>query len=66
VKLLSIQIHILFLLCFIVRLKDEIFILLIFLYEIVSLAGQLGLPGGLDGWEQLSRQMGENEGVAEA
>ena len=31
-----------------------------------SLAGKLGLPGGLDGWEQLSRQMGENEGGAES
>jgi hypothetical protein len=66
VKLLSIQIHILFLLCFIVRLKDEIFILLIFLYEIVSLAGQIGLQGGLNGWEQLSQQMEENEGGEES
>jgi tetratricopeptide (TPR) repeat protein len=36
------------------------------LQALESLAGSLGLPGGLDGWEQLSRQMGENDGGAES
>jgi tetratricopeptide (TPR) repeat protein len=36
------------------------------LKALASLAGQLGLPGGLDGWEHLSRQMEENEGGEEA
>ena len=36
------------------------------LQSLKSLAGQLGLPGGLDAWERLSRQMGENEGSAGA
>ena len=31
------------------------------LQALESLAPQLGLPGGLDGWEQLSQQMGEGE-----
>ena len=36
------------------------------LKNLESLAGQIGLPGGLDGWEQLSQQMGENEGGSES
>ncbi|MBV5303578.1 MAG: hypothetical protein JZU70_05185, partial [Chlorobium sp.] len=31
------------------------------LQALENLASQLGLPGGLDGWEQLSQQMGEGE-----
>ena len=31
------------------------------LQALESLAAQIGLPGGLDGWEQLSQQMGEGE-----
>ncbi len=31
------------------------------LQALESLAPQIGLPGGLDGWEQLSQQMGEGE-----
>ena len=33
------------------------------LQALESLAVQLGLPGGLDGWDQLSTQMGEHEGM---
>jgi butyrate kinase len=36
------------------------------LQALESLARQIGLPGGLDGWEQLSRQMEENEGGEES
>ncbi|NTV66733.1 MAG: tetratricopeptide repeat protein [Chlorobaculum sp.] len=36
------------------------------LQALESLAAQLGLEGGLDGWEQLSRQMGENMGGTES
>ena len=36
------------------------------LQALESLAGQLGLEGGLDGWEQLSRQIEENEGGEES
>ncbi|TNJ37182.1 hypothetical protein FGF66_11030 [Chlorobaculum thiosulfatiphilum] len=36
------------------------------LQALESLAGDLGLPGGLDGWGQLSRQMEENDGGAES
>jgi hypothetical protein len=36
------------------------------LQALESLAGSLGLPGGLDGWEQLSRQMDAIKGGAEA
>ncbi|RXK87528.1 tetratricopeptide repeat protein, partial [Chlorobaculum sp. 24CR] len=35
------------------------------LQALESLAGQLGLEGGLDGWEQLSQQMPEDLGVIE-
>ncbi len=31
------------------------------LQNLASLAMQIGLPGGLDGWQQLSQQMGEGE-----
>ena len=31
------------------------------LQALESLASGIGLPGGLDGWEQLSQQMGEGE-----
>ena len=36
------------------------------LKNLESLGGKIGLPGGLDGWEQLSRQMGEIEGGEES